>query len=77
MSTKCSYKYYFVPNYKNTTINNPNIYFFNVPLDKNIRFKWYKRVHREEIKLKQISKARLSCCEDHFCVSIICTITIE
>ena len=31
----------------------------------------------EENKLKQISKARLSCCEDHFCVSIICTITIE
>ena len=52
------------------------IYFFNVPLDKNIRFKCYKRVHREENKLKKISKARLSCCKNHFYVGIICTITI-
>ena len=42
-----------------------------------IKVIWYKRVHREENKLKLISKARLSCCEEHFCVSIICTITIE
>ena len=38
-------------------INHPNIIFYNVSLYKNIRFKWFKRVHREENKLKQISKA--------------------
>ena len=32
---------------------------------------------RKENKLKQISKVILSCCEDHFCVDIIFTITIE
>ena len=77
MSTKCSYKYYFVTKCKNTTINHPNIICYAVPLYKNIRFKWFKRVHREENKLKQISKARLSYGEDHFCVGIMFTITIE
>ena len=49
----------------------------NVPLDKNIRFKWHKRVHRVENKLKQISKSRLYYCEDNFCVIIIFNITNE
>ena len=66
MSTKCSYKYYFVTKCKHTTINHPNIICYAVPLYKNICFKWFKNVRREENKLKQISKARLFCCEDHF-----------
>ena len=71
MDYKCSYAYCFVPKCKNTTINNPNILYFNVPLNINVRLNWYKRVRREASILKPLSRSRMTCCEDHFCVSIM------
>ena len=61
-----AYRCCLVPLCKNTSQNQPQKVFLQVPKDEKLTKKWFERANRQYY----VSNSHFFCCEDHFDVSL-------